>query len=309
VQVLERFDPNAVAALRARGEFFWLDLTGPSAAEVDEVRRTLGLRPAPEDLPGMRRRLFLQAEDHVVLVCRGADLVDLVVCAFEVDVWVHGDFVLTVHDAPVEELGQLAERIARRKDESEQHMVAKIIDAVTDSYYSVLEELDQQVSELDEEIIERPARSQLEQIAQLQRALAALRRLANPLRDTLRRRADDVVDVPGLEKGARDYLRELADDMGRISEQLDAFASQLTSGVDVYLSRTSNQLNQLTWRLTVVATIFLPLTFVTGFFGQNFGWLVRHVNTLADFLVWGIGGLAVSCLLLVIWFRRQRQLP
>lgn len=212
MQVLERFDPNAVAALRARGEFFWLDLTGPSAAEVDEVRRTLGLRPAPEDLPGMRRRLFLQAEDHVVLVCRGADLVDLVVRAFEVDVWVHGDFVLTVHDAPVEEL---------------------------------------------------------EQIAQLQRALAALRRLANPLRDTLRRRADDVVDVPGLEKGARDYLRELADDMGRISEQLDAFASQLTSGVDVYLSRTSNQLNQLTWRLTVVATIFLPLTFVTGFFGRT----------------------------------------
>lgn len=203
MQVLERFDPDAVAALRARGEFLWLDLTGPTAAEVDEVRRALGLRPAPENLPGMRRRLFEQAEDHAVLVCRDADLVDLVVRPFEVD----------------------------------------------------------------------------------------------------------VVDVPGLEKGARDYLRELADDMGRISEQLDWFASQLTRGVDVYPLAHLQPAHQPTWRLTVVATIFLPLSFVTGFFGQNFGWLVRHVNTLADFLVWGIGGLAVACLLLVIWFRRQRQLP
>lgn len=306
MQALTSFDPDATAALRARGEFFWLDLTGAAPEQVERMRRALGVVPAPRHEPGTRRRLFVQAGDHVVVVCRGADLAGDAIRPFEVTVWVHGDFVVTVHDEPVEELERLRERLARRSGQSEEHVVAKVIDAVTDSYYAVLEDLDARISDVEDEVIEQPARSQLEDIARLQRALVMLRREVNPLRDVLRREGDEIAGVPGLEHGARDYLRALADDMGRISEQLDALAGLLANAVDVYLSRASNQLNEVTRRLTVVATIFLPLTFVTGFFGQNFGWLVRHIDGRGPFLIWGVGGLVASVLALVAWFRVSR---
>ena len=74
--------------------------------------------------------------------------------------------------------------------------------------------------------------------------------------------------------------------------------------MDVYLSTVSNRLNQVMKQLTVVATIFLPLTFVTGFFGQNFAWMVRHVDSLGAFLGFGIGGIALSVVLMVAWFKR-----
>ena len=75
--------------------------------------------------------------------------------------------------------------------------------------------------------------------------------------------------------------------------------------MDVYLSTVSNRLNAVMKQLTIIATIFLPLTFVTGFFGQNFGWLVRHITSFWAFAAFGIGGLIVSAVVLVIWFRRS----
>ena len=75
--------------------------------------------------------------------------------------------------------------------------------------------------------------------------------------------------------------------------------------MDVYLSTVSNRLNVVMKQLTIIATIFLPLTVVTGFFGQNFGWLVDHIRSFEGFLILGGGGLVVPCIVLFIWFRRS----
>ena len=75
--------------------------------------------------------------------------------------------------------------------------------------------------------------------------------------------------------------------MIRVSDLIDSYRDLLTGALDVYLSTVSNRLNAVMERLTIVATIFLPLTFVTGFFGQNFGWMVRHVDSFAAFMIFG----------------------
>ena len=103
--------------------------------------------------------------------------------------------------------------------------------------------------------------------------------------------------------------------MRRIDEELLGQRDQLTAALEAHLSlinlrqnEISAQQNNIVRRLTIVASVFLPLTFVTGFFGQNFRWLVNEIDTAAAFWAAGIGSLLASCLLLLIWFKRSRYL-
>jgi magnesium transporter len=73
----------------------------------------------------------------------------------------------------------------------------------------------------------------------------------------------------------------------------------------LYASTNSNRLNEVITRLTILSTIFLPLTFVVGFFGQNFGWMVRHIDSFETFVVWGVGGSVLPLIVLVVAFRRS----
>ena len=139
----------------------------------------------------------------------------------------------------------------------------------------------------------------------MRRQLVDLRRVATPQRDLLARGTDDILEIPGLEKDSREYFRDVYDHAIRISEQIDSFRDLLSGSRDAYLSTVSNRLNEITKQLTVVATVFLPLSFVVGFFGQNFGWMVRNINSAADFFVLGVGSLLVSVVVLWAWFRRR----
>jgi magnesium transporter len=104
------------------------------------------------------------------------------------------------------------------------------------------------------------------------------------------------------------YFRDIYDHLIRISDLIDTYRDLLTSSMDVYLSTVSNRLNVVMKQLTLVATVFLPITALTGFFGQNFGWLVLHTRSLWTFLVFGVGGAVFACVALFVWFRRQRFL-
>ena len=85
------------------------------------------------------------------------------------------------------------------------------------------------------------------------------------------------------------YFRDVYDHLIRIGDMVDTYRDLLTGAMDVYLSTVSNRLNAVMKQLAIIATVFMPLTFLTGFFGQNFGWMVAHVGGLGHFLVFGIG--------------------
>jgi len=113
------------------------------------------------------------------------------------------------------------------------------------------------------------------------------------------------VELPGLDDEARRYFRDVHDHLIRLSEQVDMYRDLLTGTLDLYLSNSSERLGEVMKQLTVIATIFLPLSFVTGFFGQNFGWLVDNVGSLTAFLILGIGLQLLTVLLLVVYFKRR----
>jgi magnesium transporter len=135
-----------------------------------------------------------------------------------------------------------------------------------------------------------------------------LKRVATPQRDLLARGVDDILEIPGLEADSRNYFRDVYDHAIRISDQIDSYRDLLTGTRDAYLSIVSNRLNQITKQLTVVATIFLPLSFLVGFFGQNFKWMVVNIGSETDFFVLGIGSLVLSVVGLLLWFRRGSYL-
>jgi magnesium transporter len=109
------------------------------------------------------------------------------------------------------------------------------------------------------------------------------------------------------------YLRDVQDTLLLVNEeaaaQRDALGTVLEANMavlSVEQARIGNRQNATTEQLTILATIFLPLTFITGFFGQNFGWLTGHITTLAAFVIYGIGALVVSLAVLLSWLRRRR---
>jgi magnesium transporter len=312
VRFLDSIDRDAIAGLLDRDEYFWLDLTDPGKDEIAALDDVFSFHPlALEDMlkRGQRPKLD-DFGDYMFLVYYGAGEAGrgTKIELDEVHAFLSGGYIVTAHQGRCGALEEARERLEAKSPRSEQFVIYRVLDGLTDTFFPVLDDLDERMEGLDEEIFDRPLPSQLEEITALRRELVGLRRVVTPQRDLLARGVDDILEIPGLEADSRNYFRDVYDHAIRISDQIDSYRDILAGTRDAYLSVVSNRLNQITKQLTVVATIFLPLSFVVGFFGQNFKWLVTNIDTAADFWVLGVGSLVLSVVGLLFWFRRGSYL-
>ncbi|HEY5052225.1 MAG TPA: magnesium transporter CorA family protein [Solirubrobacterales bacterium] len=308
MQVFDQIDRDAIAGLLKRDEYFWLDLTAPSEDDFATLKELFDFHPlALEDARKQGQRPKLDDfGSHMFLVFYGAEeRGEGEFAMLEVHVFLSGGFIVTTHRDPCQELVDIRERLTRQPPRSEQFVIYRVIDGLTDTFFPVLDHLDQRIERLDAEIFESASEEHLRDIGNLRRLLVDLRRVVTPQRDLLAQRMDDILEIPGLEVDSRNYFRDVYDHLIRISDQIDAYRDLLAGSRDAYLSVVSNRLNQITKQLTVMATIFLPLSFVVGFFGQNFKWLVVNIQSPGAFFVLGIGSLVVSVIALLVWFRRN----
>jgi magnesium transporter len=305
VRFLDSIDGAAIADLLERDEFFWVDLTDPGVPESSQLGEAFGFHPLSlEDMLKRGQRPKLEDYgDYMFLVYYGAGRKGGETRLEEVHAFLSGGYLVTSHRYPCPALDEARERLSQQA-RSEQFVVYRVIDALTDSFFPTLDRVDDEIEELEDDIFERPGEDQLQRITKLRRELVELRRVAAPQRDLLARGIDEIVAIPGLETDSRTYFRDVYDHAIRISDQIDSYRDLLAGARDAYLSVVSNRLNQITKQLTIVATIFLPLGFVVGFFGQNFKWLVVNIDSAAAFWVLGIGGLVLSVVALLAWFRR-----
>ncbi len=272
----------------------WRDVFGfhPLALE-DTLKR--GQRPKLDDFG-----------EYMFLVYYGAEEAEHgEVEMVEVHAFLSGGYIVTTHSRRCSALEEVRQRLEAQAPRSEQFVVYRVLDALTDTFFPVLDHLDDRIERLDGEIFARATPRQLEEISALRRELVELRRIVTPQRDLLARGIDDILDIPGLESDSRNYFRDVYDHSIRISDQIDSYRDLLSGSRDAYLSVVSNRLNQITKQLTVMATIFLPLSFVVGFFGQNFKWLVVNIDSPGAFFALGIGSIVLSVIALLVWFRRS----
>ena len=295
MQVLDTVDLDAIRALHQREEFFWLDLDSPSDADLDALGELLGLPDlAIEDTKefGQRPKLDDYGE-RVLIVFYGAHGSGLV----EVHGHVSGKEVVTVRRAPCAHLWEARERAASTRIRTEQELVYRILDALADSLRALAESYAGEVERLEEIAFERPKPADRRRMSELRSDLFRLQQVVSPQREMLARGGDLIENLPGLERDvARHPFRDVHDDLVVTANQIDYLRELLSEAVNVLI-------NQMAGRLTIVATIFLPLTFATGFFGMNFGWMVSHIDSAESFLILGVGGmilpLIVAAVLLV----------
>jgi magnesium transporter len=140
-------------------------------------------------------------------------------------------------------------------------------------------------------------------IAHLKRAVVDLRKVLGAQRDVFQRLTSHAITEQGGQEMSI-YYRDVYDHIVRQYETADSLRDLLTSTMDVYLSTVSNRLNDVMRRLTVIATLFMPLSFITGFFGMNFAWLVNHITTTGAFAL-GITAMLGTVLMQFLYFRRR----
>jgi magnesium transporter len=303
MQVLDTVDLDAIRALHQREEFFWLDLDSPSDADLDALGKVLEIPElAIEDSKefGERPKLDLY-DERVLIVFYGAHGTEPV----EVHVHVSGNEVVTIRRAPCAHLWEAREKAASAHVRTEQDLVYRVLDALADSLRALTDGYAVEVEHLEEIAFERPKPADRRRMSVLRSELFRLQQIVIPQREMLERGGDLLEKLPGLERDvARHPFRDVHDDLVVTANQIAYLREVLSESVNVLI-------NQMASRLTIVATIFLPLTFATGFFGMNFGWLVRHIDSAESFLILGVGGMilpliAVAVLLVRTGYLRAR---
>ena len=314
MEVLERVERDRLAELVERDEFFWLDLTSPSAEAMKAVGETLGLHPvAIEDTLEFSQRPKLDAYgDHLLFVFytvrRGADTGESPVEPVEIHVYISGSYVMTVRRSTCTQLDQLHEALDTTDPKAEHYIVYRIFDVLTDAFYPMIELLEQHIDAIEARVLlEKPRREQLAEIYRAKQNVQELSRRVVPQRDRFVAGTETILNLPGLARGTKEYLRDVGDHLAQIAGELHRQQEDLTALTATYFNANTNRLNSVATRLTIGGTFFLAWTLVTGFFGQNFGWLVRNINTKHDFLIYGVGALAVPTLVIgaVFWVKRK----
>jgi magnesium transporter len=302
-------DEDAIKDHLKRDQFFWLDLTSPNKAKLAKLGELFGFHPlALEDAEEWHQRPKLDNYgDYVVLVFYGAsaDGPDEKAPLLEVHLFISGHYVITIHRGVLPMFDEERELLDGQVLHSEQFLIYRILDTLTDSFFPVLSDIDDEIDDLEPAVLANPTDQQLERLFALKRQLVVMRKVVTPQRDIFARSVDEVADLPGLELDERDYFRDVYDHLIRISDLIDSYRDLLSGATDLYLSTVSNRQNDVMKQLTIIATIFLPLSFITGFFGENFGYLVRNIGTFWWFWGLGVGSMTATVVVLLIFFRRK----
>jgi magnesium transporter len=296
------------------GGFVWLGMFEPAPEELDQVRDAFGLHElAVEDAQTfhLRPKVDLYEGDVRLVILRTARYDDEAeeVEFGEISVFVAPGFVITVRQGVASELRPARQRLEQRPDllaTGTSSVLWAILDQVVDGYAPVVAGLEDDIDQIEATVFSATA-APAERIYSLRREATGFYRAVHPLLGV----------IAAIERAAapevQPYLRDVQDTLLLVNEEVVAQRDLLGTVLEANMAVLSVEQAKISIRqnvtmeqLTILATIFLPLTFVTGFFGQNFGWLTGHITTFAAFIIYGIGGLVVPLVLLSAWLRRRR---
>lgn len=293
------------------GSVVWLDALSPDRKEMDFLAAEFGFHPlAIEDYftPHARPKID-EFPDYYFLVTQtiSYDPDTAEISTTEFDLFVGKNYIVTIHEKPnpiLEKAAGTWQKDPRLLGEGSGMLLYDILDGLVDSYFPVLDQVEDQLDVIEDEIFARRSSASAERIFRTKRSLLMFRRTATPLRDVLNaliRR-----DQPLLSEQSITYLRDVYDHMLRVVDSIDTYRDILTGALDAYLTVISNQLSTVMKTLTVVATILISVTVITGNYGMNFVYMPElHWRYGYPF---ALGLMVVISLTLLYYFKRIKWL-
>lgn len=265
------------SALQDAGGLLWVDFEG-TPPETDEpiLREIFGFHPLAID--------DALQESHVPKVDDWGEYLYIVLHSvsfdrtnggrletIEVDIFLGPNYVITHHDQVIEAIGHvwdLCQRDTRQLENGADHLLYRLTDEVVASYMPVVEEIDDAIDRAEDQVFERPTPYTLESIFTLKRAALHLRRIIAPQREVLNKLARD--DYQVIDARARVYFRDVYDHLVRLHDITESIRDLIGGALDTYLSVINNRMNEIMKTLTVITTLFMPISFVASFFGMNY---------------------------------------
>ncbi len=246
----------------------WFDVAEPASRGLDELAQRFGLHELQiEDCRHRAQRAKMdEHEGYVFAVVKHLHL-DGTLTFDDLDVFIGRDYLITVHGGEEPLTDKLRRRFEAEASRRLDRLFYLVVDVVVDEYIPVLDELADEISELETEVLERPDPEVLGRIFRLKRKLIEFRRVASGMRDmvnaVMRREHGLVGD------DLDPYFRDIYDHLVRTVELIETYRDLLTGSLDIYLSAVANRTNEVMKVLTIYGTVALPLVIITGFFGMN----------------------------------------
>jgi magnesium transporter len=288
----------------------WVDLSEPTPEEARILSEVFHFHELSiEDALAVTHHPKVEAyQGYLYLILHGIDFEAAKhhFATHDTDFFIGPRFLVTVHDGKTRSIPHVRDLCCRGDHILEEGSLAlayRIIDAMVGHYRPEAEKLDDQLDRLENRVFTRPDRALLRSILALKRDVAALRRVVTPQRDAVGRLARR--EFPIVTESLAYRFRDIYDKLVRLTEEAIFFQDRITGLLDAHLSSASNRLNEVMKVLTLIATVFMPLTVLTGIYGMNVQLPILPGGPHAQF--YWIMGMLAACTAGMIWFFKTRD--
>jgi magnesium transporter len=307
-------DDYARALLDKEG-ILWVDFTGeePQSSEVI-LLSTFGFHPLAVD-DALRETHVPKVDDwddylyiamHAVSYRSGADDIE----SIELDIFLGQNYIVTHHDFPIQGLNKvwdICQKDVRYFKRGPDHVLYEVTDSLVTDYMKVVEALDEEIEQVEDLIFDRASTEVVQRIFTLKRATLHLRRVLSPLREVLNKLARDNYDV--IDTKDQVYFRDVYDHLVRLHDISESLRDLVGGVLDTYLSVINNRMNDIMKTLTMITTVFMPISFLVGFYGMNFfqptSAALSRWTTNAAFIVM-MAVMIGTPVLMFTWMRQRR---
>lgn len=298
-------------SLRGKSTVTWLNVSGVHQPEIiEQVGTHFGVHPLVlEDIANTEQRPKMEDFDdyiYVVLKMLRFDVKEKETQAEQVSLIFGRGFTISFQEKEGDVFDTIRDRLRNNKGRIRKmgadYLAYALIDAIVDNYFMVLEKLGETLEDIEDKLVTNPSTETLRTIHDLKREMVFLRKSVWPLREVISRleRSESAL----INKSTCVYLRDVYDHAIQVMDSVETFRDMLSGMLDIYLSSVSNRMNEVMKVLTVISTIFIPLTFLAGVYGMNF----RHMPELEQTWTYPVilTFMFAIAIMMVIYFRRKK---
>ena len=219
------------------------------------------------------------------------------------------DYVVSFQEAEGDVFDNIRENIRgfvgiNMRNRQSDYLVYALLDAIVDNFFVILEDIGTKTEELEHLLMDNPDTRTLETIYDLKRQLITLRKVIWPMREVIRNL--ERAHTPLIQEDTRRYLRDVYDHTVQTMDTIESLRDMVGGMLDTYLSSMSNKMNEVMKTLTIIASIFIPITFIAGIYGTNFSYVPELELEHGYFIMLGL--MAGITVIMVLWFHRKAWL-